>query len=274
MAEDQSPLLYQEAGELPAMEEALILEPMSEPPALLQLQTSQAVDMLPREDVLLCLPPTCLAAQSVEEMLTQVATIQESSRLLTEPLEALPAGPQGVVTAAAMETQLPGCLGTVAAQILMPKEKISPKAAEQLAALKTEASQTLLQVSSTTESHSMDGDQIQILEGFQVAEGELKAEPRFLSELAFTEGQPVPLENNSFLETAKEDFAARIHEGWTGCEIPLAAGRKPVHGESMLISGKGQRDIPMKPCTLRSSIQAKSSTKTVSSLLWFPRPAA
>uniref|UniRef100_A0A8C3UFD7 Ig-like domain-containing protein n=1 Tax=Catharus ustulatus TaxID=91951 RepID=A0A8C3UFD7_CATUS len=56
-----------------------------------------------------------------------------------KPLEALPAGPQGVVPAAAMETQLPGCLGTVAAQVLMPKEKISPKAAEQPAALKTES---------------------------------------------------------------------------------------------------------------------------------------
>ncbi|XP_037998765.1 titin-like [Motacilla alba alba] len=213
VAEEQSLLFYLEAGELPAMEEALSLEPVRQPSTLLQLQMSQAVYMLPREDVLPGLPPTCLAAQSVEEMLTQAATVQESSGLLAEPLETLPAGPQGLVPAAVMETQLPGCLGTVAAQILMPKEEIIPKAAEQLAALKTEASQTLLQVSSTTESRVMDGDQIQILEVFQIEQGELKTEPRFLSELAFIGGQAVPLENNSFLETAKEDFAARVHEG-------------------------------------------------------------
>lgn len=213
VAEEQSPLCYEEAGELLSMGEAFGLEPMREPSILLQLQMSQAVYMLPREDVLPGLPPTCLAVQSVEEMLTQAVTTQESSGLLAQPLETLPAGPQNVVPAAVMETQLPGCPGTVAAQILMPKEKIIPNTAEQLAALKTEASQTLLQVSSTTESHAMDGDQIQILEGFQIAQGELKAEPRFLSELAFTGGQVVPLENISFLETAKEDFAARIHEG-------------------------------------------------------------
>lgn len=213
VAEEQSPLFYKEAGQLPAMEEAFSLEPMREPSTLLQLQMSQAVYMLPREDVLPHLPPTCLAAQTVEEMLTQLATIQESSGLVAEPLETLPAGPQGVVPAAVMQTRLPGCLRTVAAQILMPKEEIIPKAAEQLAALKTEATQTLLQVSSATESHVMDGDQIQILEDFQIAQGKLKAEPRFLSELAFTGGQAVPLENISFLETAKEDFAARIHKG-------------------------------------------------------------
>uniref|UniRef100_A0A8C5J976 Ig-like domain-containing protein n=1 Tax=Junco hyemalis TaxID=40217 RepID=A0A8C5J976_JUNHY len=115
VAEEQSPLFYEEAGELPAVEEAFRLEPRREPSTLLQLQMSQAVYMLPREDILPGLPPTCLAAQSVEEMLTQAATIQESSGLLAEPLETLPAGPQGVVPAAVMETQLPGCLGTVAA---------------------------------------------------------------------------------------------------------------------------------------------------------------
>lgn len=83
--------------------------------------------MLPGVDVFPGLPPTCLAAQSVGEMLTQAATIQESSRLLADPLEILPAGPQGVVPAAVMEAQLPGCLGTVAAQILMPKEKVIPR---------------------------------------------------------------------------------------------------------------------------------------------------
>lgn len=213
VAEDQSPLSYEEAAELPARDEALGLQPTREPSALLQLQMSQAVYVLPREDILPGLPPTCLAVQSVEEMLTQAATTQESSGLLAGPLETLPAGPQGVVPAVVRERQLPGCLGTVAAQILMPKEEIIPKAAGQLAALKTEASQTLLDVSNTTESHTMDGDQIQILEGFQIAQGELKAEPRFLSELASTEGQVVPLENISLLETAKEDFAARMHGG-------------------------------------------------------------
>lgn len=213
VAEDQSPLSYEEAGELPAMEGALSLETMREPPALLQLQTSQVEHALPREDILPDLPPACLAAQSVEEMLSQVATTQESSRLLAEPLQTLPAGPQGVVPAAEMETQLPGCLGTVAAQILLPKEQVIPKAAEQMAALKTEDSQALLQVSNTTESRAIDGDHIQVLEGFQAMQGELKAEPRFPSELGFTGGQAVPLENISSLKAAEEDFAARIHEG-------------------------------------------------------------
>lgn len=119
VAEDQNPLFYKEAGDLPAIEEALSLRPVRDPSTLLQLQLSQAVYMLPREDVLPGLPPTCLAVWSVEEVLTQAATIQESSRLLAEPLETLPAGPQGLMPAAVMEAQWPGCLGTVAAQILM-----------------------------------------------------------------------------------------------------------------------------------------------------------
>ncbi|XP_009582128.1 PREDICTED: titin-like [Fulmarus glacialis] len=213
VAEDQSPLSYEEAGELSAMEEALNLEAMREPPALLQLQMSQAEHVLPREDILPGLPPACLVAQSIEKMLTQVATTQKSSRFLAEPLQTLPVCPQGVMPAAAMETQLPGCLGTVAAQILLPKEQVIPKMAEQMAALKTETSQALLQVSSTTESRAVDSDHIQVLEGFQAMQGELKAEPMFPSELAFTGGQAVPLENISSLEAAEEDFAARIREG-------------------------------------------------------------
>ncbi|XP_009698092.1 PREDICTED: titin-like [Cariama cristata] len=213
VAEDQSPLSYEEAGELPAMEGALSLEVMREPLTLLQLQTSQAEHTLAREDILPALPPACLAAQSVEEMLAQVATTQESSRLLAEALQTLPAGPQGVVPAAVMETRLLGCLGTVAAQMLLPKEQVIPKAAQQMAVLKAEASPALLQVSSTTESHAIDGDHIQVLEGFQAMQGELKAEPQFPSELAFTEGQAVPLENIFSLEAAEADFAARIHEG-------------------------------------------------------------
>lgn len=213
VAEDQSLLSYEEAGELSALEEALSLEAMREPLALLQLQTSQVEHVLPREDILSGLPPSCLAARSVEEILTHVATTQESSRLLAEPLQTLPAGLQSEVPEAAMETQLLGCLGTTAAQILLPKEQVIPKGAEQMAALKKEASQALLQVSSTTESCAIDGDHIQVLEGFQAVHGELKAEPKFLSELAFTEGQAVPLENMSSMEAAAEDFAARIHEG-------------------------------------------------------------
>lgn len=112
VAENQIPLFYKETGELSAVEEALSLEPFREPSTLLQLQVSQAMYMLSREDVLLGLPLTCLAAQSVEEMPTQVATIQQSSGLLAEPLETLPAAPQGVVPAAVMVAHLPGCLGT------------------------------------------------------------------------------------------------------------------------------------------------------------------
>nr|XP_009506084.1 PREDICTED: titin-like [Phalacrocorax carbo] len=213
VAEDQSPLSYEEAGELPAMEGALNIEAVREPLTLLQLQMSQAEHVLPREDILPGLPSVCLAEQCVEEMLTQLATTQESSRLLAETLQIFPAGPQGVVPAVAMEAQLPGCLGTVAAQIPLPKEQVIPKAAEQTAALKTEASQALLQVSSTTESCAIDGDHIQVLEGFQAMQGELKAEPRFPSELVITGGQAVLLENISSLEAAEEDFAARICEG-------------------------------------------------------------
>lgn len=220
VAEDQSPISYEEAGELPAMEGALSLEVMKEPLAVLQLQTSQAEHVLPREDILPGLPPACLAAQSAEEMLTQVATTQESSRLLAEPLQTLPDSPQVAMPAAKVETQLPHCLGTVAAQILLPKEQVIAKAAEQTAALKTEASQALLQVSSTTESHAMDGDHMQVPEGFQAMQGELKAEPRFPSELAFTGGQAVALENLSSLEAAEEDFATRIHEG-QAVRLPL-----------------------------------------------------
>lgn len=95
VAENQIPLFYKETGELSAVEEALSLEPFREPSTLLQLQVSQAMYMLSREDVLLGLPLTCLAAQSVEEMPTQVATIQQSSGLLAEPLETLPAAPPG-----------------------------------------------------------------------------------------------------------------------------------------------------------------------------------
>ncbi|XP_009076125.1 PREDICTED: titin-like [Acanthisitta chloris] len=214
VAEDQSPHFYEKTGEVPAMEGALSFETIREPPALLQLQMSQVVHMLPREDVLPGLPRICLAVQSVEEMLTQVATTQECSGLLAESLQTLAAGPQGIVPAAAKETQLPGCLGTVAADIHLSKEKIIPKAAEQLAALRTEAAPALLQVSSTMKSSTIDSDQIQVLEGFQATQGELNAEPRFPSELAFTEDQTVPLENISSLETAEEDFAARVHEGW------------------------------------------------------------
>jgi len=213
VTEDQSLLSYEEAGELPAMEGVLSLEAMREPLALLQLQMSQAEHVLPREDILPGLPMACLAVQTVEEMLAQVATTQESRRLLAELLQTLPAGPQVVVPTAAMETQLLGCLGTVAAQMLLPKEQVHPKVAAQMAALKTKASQALLLVSGTTESRAMDGDHIQVLEGFQAMQGELKAEPRFHSELVFSEGQAVPLESISSLEAAEEDFAARICEG-------------------------------------------------------------
>lgn len=86
-------------------------------------------------------------------------------------------------------------------------------------------------MSSTTESHALDGDQIQILEGFQIAQDELKAEPRFLSELIFTGGQAVPLENISFpLETAKEYFATGIHEG-QAVRFPLLLEEDQSMGE-------------------------------------------
>lgn len=235
VAEDQSPLSYEEAGELPAAEGALRLEAMKEPLALLQLQMSQEEHVLPREDILPSLPPACLAAQSVEEMLTQAATTQESGKLLAEPLETFPAGPQGVVPAAAMETRLPGCLGTVATQILLPKEQVIPETAEQMGALKTEDSQALLQVSSTTESHAIDGDHMHVLEGFQAMQGDLKAEPKLASELAFTGGQAVPLETASPLEAAEEDFAARIREG-QALRFPLLLEEKQPLEEECVVS--------------------------------------
>lgn len=213
VAEDQSPVSYEETSELPTVKEALSLEAMREPRAFFQLQVSQVEHMLPKENILPSLPPACLAVQSVEEMLAQAATTQENSRLLAESLQNLPARPQGAVPGAAIETQLPGCLGTVAAQMLLPKERVIPEEEEQMAVLETEVSQALLQVSSTTESCAIDGDHLKVLEGFQAMKGELKAEPGFPSELACTGSQAVPLENVSALETAKEDFAARICEG-------------------------------------------------------------
>lgn len=84
--------------------EVLSLGATGEPPALLQLQISQTEHALPREDILPGLPLASLAAQTVEAMLVHVATTQESSRLLAETLQTLPAGPQGVIPAEVMET--------------------------------------------------------------------------------------------------------------------------------------------------------------------------
>lgn len=213
VTEDQNLTSYEEVSELPTAERALSLEAMREPQALIQLQISQMEHMLPKEDILPSLPPACLAVQGVEEMLTQAATTQENSKLLAEIVQTLPGGPQSVAPEVTNETPLPGCLGTVAAQMLLPKEQIIPEEAEQTAALKIEVSQALQQVSSTTESCVMYGDHFQVTEGFQSTQGELKAELRFPSELACTGGHAVPLENISALEAAEEDFAARIHEG-------------------------------------------------------------
>ncbi|XP_010009387.1 PREDICTED: titin-like [Nestor notabilis] len=267
VAEDQSPLSYEEAGELPAAEGALRLEAMKEPLALLQLQMSQEEHMLPREDILPSLPPACLAAQSVEEMLTQAATTQESVKLLAEPLETLPAGPQGVVPAAAMETRLPGCLGTVAAQILLPKEEVIPETAEQMAALKTEASQALLQVSSTTESRAIDGDHMQVLEGLQAMQGKPKAEPRLASELAFTGGQAVPLETVSSLEAAEEDFAARIHEG-QAVRFPLLLEEKQLLEEEHVVSLVKEG----KSCDKTSKLESQQAETTMEAEIPLEQP--
>ncbi|OXB61727.1 hypothetical protein ASZ78_002728 [Callipepla squamata] len=213
VTENQSPTSYEEANELPTAEGALSLQAMREPQALLQLQMNQIVHTLPKEDILPSLLPACLAMQGVEEMLTQAAKTQENSTLLAELVHTLPAGPESVPPEVATETPLPGCLGNVAVQMLLSKEHVIPEEAEQMAALKTEVSQALQQVSSTTESCVIYGGHLQVIEGFQAMQGELKAELAFPSELACTGGLAVPLENISALGAAEEDFAARIHEG-------------------------------------------------------------
>lgn len=258
VTEDQSPTSYEEASELPTAERALSLEPMREPQALLQLQMSQMEHMLPKEGILPSLPPTCLAVQGVEEMLTQAATTQENNKLLAELVQTLPGGPQSVSPEVATETPLPGCLGTVAAQMFLPKEQVIPEELEQMAALKTEVSQAFQQVSSTTESYVMYGDHFQVVEGFQAMQGELKAEPRFPSELTCTEGHAVPLENISALEAAEEDFAARIREGQAVRFPLLLEENQPLEEEHVISLAsplKQYSKVGRQPCEMMYASQ-------------------
>ncbi|XP_029766379.1 titin-like, partial [Terrapene carolina triunguis] len=233
VSEEQTPLPYESTSQFSALDGAVSIQPVKEPPSALHLQTTQSEHVLPKEDMLAFQKPVShVAFQREEKMFNRAATTEEKSGLSAEQLEAFRSSTEGLHPTATVEPQLPTCLTTVAEDIPLPKEQIiSAAEKEQKAALRKEDSQTVMQLSSVTESRTLDLGHVETFEEIQTVSGEVKSEPRFLSESVCTEEGSVPLESANMLEAAEHDFAARIQEGQSVSLPLILEERQPLKEE-------------------------------------------
>ncbi|XP_078118981.1 titin-like [Sander vitreus] len=238
--DEQRTVVCEDTSEFEAKASTMTIQPQKEARTLLHLQSTQPVEALPKEGILLIeKPDQQVAAQKQEKTRSHAATSEErreltadyhteldlsvtgshQSRLRTEPR------PQNILQLSFQPMQLP------------KETPVTTDIKQQRALVQKEDRLNVMHVTSVADSLALEEGHTESLTAVDKFTCQMAVEPKLPAEPIQIEEKEISTESSVLLEAAEQDFAVQIQEGQSVRQSIVMDEKRVLTGElSQLIT--------------------------------------
>lgn len=255
--DEQRTLVYEDTSEFEAKASSMAIHPQKEAPTLLYLQSTQPVEALPKEGILVIeKPDQQVAAQKQEKSRSHAATLEERRELTADYHTELDLSVSGIQSQLRTEPRPQNILQLSFQPMQLPKETpVTSDVKQQRALVQKEDRWNVMHVTTVADSHTLEEGHTERLTDADKFTCKTAIEPKFTSESIQVEEKEISTESSVLLKAAEQDFAVQIQEG-------QSVRQSIVMDEKQVLTGELSQEI-----TKSESAEASAATQPKLSLM-------
>lgn len=229
----QRTLVYEQASELKTKAETISLPTQREAANLLHLQSTQPVEALSKEGILLIEEPQRhVAIQKQEKAKMHTATLEEKRQLSADYHKELDLSVTGVHSRLRTEPKPQSILQLSFQPTQLPKETpLTSDVKQQRALVQKEDRWDVIQVSTVADSYTLEEGHTDELVDPDTFTCQTAREPRLTKESVQVEEKEISTESSVTLRAAEQDFAVQIQEGQSVRQSIVMDEKQVLRGE-------------------------------------------
>lgn len=231
--DEQRTVVFEDTSEFEAHASTMTVQPQKEAPSLLHLQSTQSVEALPREGLLLIeKPEQQMAAQKAEKARSHAAISEERRELTADCHSELDLSVTGVQSQLRTEPRPQNILQLSFQPMQLPKETpVITDVKQQRALVQKEDRWNVMHVTTVADSQALAAGHTEGLTDVDTFTCRTAVEPKVPTEPIQIEEKEISTESSQLLKATEQDFAVQIQEGQSVRQSIMMDDRRVLTGE-------------------------------------------
>ncbi len=231
--DEQRTVVYEDTVEFEAKASTMNTQPQKEAPALLHLQSTQPVEALPKEGILMIERPNQqVASQKKERTRSHAAILEERRELTADYHTELDLSVTGTQSQFRTEPRPQNILQLSYQPMQLPKETpIITDVKQQRALVQKEEHLNVMHVPIVADSQALEEGHTESLQAVNKFTCQTALEPKVPIEPVQVEEKEISTESSVSLEAAEQDFAVQIQEGQSVRQSIVMDEKRVLMGE-------------------------------------------
>lgn len=231
--DEQRTVICEDISQFEAKTNSMTIQLQREEPTLLHLQSTQPVEPLPKEDILITeMPDQQVAAQKQEKMRSHAAVSEEKRELTADYQIELDLSVTGFQSQLRTEPRPQNILQLSYQPMQLPKETpVTTEVRQQRALVQKEDRWNVMHVTSVADSQAFEEGHTESLTTVDKCICQMAVEPKVPTEPIQIEEKEISTESSVFLEAAEQDFAVQIQEGQSVRQAIMMDEKQVLMGE-------------------------------------------
>ncbi|XP_075994661.1 uncharacterized protein LOC142989128 [Genypterus blacodes] len=231
--DEQRTVVCEDTSEFQAKASPVSLQPQTEDPTVLHIQSTQPVEALPKEGILVIEKPDQQVAVQKQERARKHAASSEEKREIAADLHSdLNVSVTGVQSQLGIEPRPQSVLQLTSQPMQLPKEKpFMSDMKQQRALVQKEERWNIMHVTSVSDSQALEEGHTKSLEAVEKSTCQTAWEPKVPTEPIQIEEKEISTESSHILEAAEQDFAVQIQEGQSVRQSIVMDEKRVLTGE-------------------------------------------
>lgn len=230
---EQMTVVCEDTSEFEAKASTMTIQPQKEAPTLLHLQSTQPVEALPKEGILIIeKPDQQVAAQKQEKTRSHAALSEERRELTADYHTDLDLSVTGIQSQLRTEPRPQNILQLSFQPMQLPKETpVTSDVKQQRALVQKEDRLDVMHVTLVADSQALEEGHTERLTAVDKFTCHTAIEPKLPTEPIQIEEKEISTESSVLLEAAEQDFAVQIQEGQSVRQSIVMDEKRVLTGE-------------------------------------------
>ncbi len=231
--DEQRTIVCEDTSEFDAKASTIIIQPLKEAPTLLHLQSTQPMDTLPKEGILIIeKPDQQVVTQKQEKTRSHAAILEERRELTADYHTELDLSVTGIQSQLRTEPRPQNILQLSFEPMQLPKETpVTTDVKQQRALVQKEDRLNVMHVTVVADSQTLEEGHTESLMAVDKFTCQMAVEPKVPTEPIQIEEKEISTESSALLEAAEQDFAVQIQEGQSVRQSIVMDEKRVLMGE-------------------------------------------
>ncbi|KAK5889791.1 hypothetical protein CesoFtcFv8_013376 [Champsocephalus esox] len=231
--DEQRTVVCEDTSAFEAKASSMTIQPQKESRTLLHRQSTQPVEALPKEGILVTEKPDRQVAAPKQEQTRRHAATSEERRALTADYHTeLDLSVTGIQSQLRTEPRPQNILQLSFQPMALPKETpVASEVKQQRALVQKEDRSDVMHVTTVAESRALQEGHTEGLTAVDTFTCQMAVEPRLPTEPVQVEEKEISTESSVLLEAAQQDFAVQIQEGQSVRQSIVMDEKRVLTGE-------------------------------------------